>query len=389
MLFHLDAPKALPTPEGDKREIEEDERHHLARIRLARAEKTEDSVFDWKDQGLIFGDQPEGPNDWKISHGTPVRKPVEGDNTLVDWSGNAYEQDGKIFLYYTSRQHHEDPDQWQVQNINLATSDDDGVTWKRHGVISKPDARWYETDEAVPRWEGEDESPGLFKAWRDPEVPNDGPQWDPESGKYLMYLTARTRSDKAQELWQGETSLKPATGDRIYNGSIAIATSDSREGPFVAEKPALSPGLYAEMECPQVIQRDGKFFLFFKTFAKNYRPEWAEKVGAHTGLHCFTAESPRGPFKPMNGHGKVDLPDALYDARLFPDPNQDGEYLVTGWIPSDKLLGHTAQAATATAAAVPGPAGAIASEQTQQHAFHLAPKPFRVVFEGESVKIER
>ena len=271
-LYHLDAPD-----NGDP-----DSRHDKASIRQAISK----DLINWEDLGTTFSSGPDGAWD---------------DGPI--WTGNVYKVAQEEYLFFYTARNHRDG---QLQRVGLAKSAD-GINWERSDKpLVVPDSRWYETIEISP----------IYRAWRDPAVVK-----DEERGKYLMYITAKTKE-----------------GHEKYKGCIALAVADNIEGPYEVQAPVLAPGLYAEMEVPQIIQRDGKVYLFFSTWVKDYAPDWAEQIGGPvTGLHCFVGESLYGPFEPLGGTGVVTgIKDNLYTVKLVPDPEREGEYVAIGWYIEDE-----------------------------------------------------
>lgn len=327
-LFHLTAP-ANPDPNA---------RHDQAQIRTAVSK----DLHSWVDTGVALPAGPEGAWD---------------DGPI--WTGSTLYENGTYYLFYTGRNRRDG----QTQRIGLATSHD-GVNWDRpEKPLLEADSRWYETDEASP----------VYRAWRDPYVIK-----DPESGKYCMFFTAKTKE-----------------GDPTFRGCIGMATAEALEGPWEVQPPVLAPESYAQMECPQVIERDGTWYLFFSSAASDYDPDWAAAVGgAQTGLHCFVADSLTGPYEPLKGHGIVSGTDSnLYATRLLPDPDRPGEHLALGWFMEDRQVDRQGAlveqarftAGQAAAAAVPGPVGAAV--RLTEKAFTLS-EPYPVVWDGDSVRIE-
>lgn len=257
-------------------------RHDIAAVRQAISK----DLINWKDIGPTFMSGPKGSWD---------------DGPI--WTGNVYKKDnGEYLFFYTARNHRDG----QFQRIGLATSED-GVTWERSDKpLSVPDGTWYETMEISP----------VYRAWRDPFVIK-----DEKNGKYLMYITAKTKN-----------------GHETYKGCIALAVADNIEGPYEVKPPVLAPGLYAQMEVPQIIQKDGKVYLFFSCQEKDYNPEWAEKTGGpQTGLHCFVSDSLYGPFTPINGTGIITgSKDNLYTVKLIAHPGREGNFLAIGWYMENK-----------------------------------------------------
>jgi len=316
-LYHLDAPTD-PDP---------DTRHDRAQVRTA----VSTDLVNWQDEGYALTRGPEGSWDDKAI-----------------WTGNTYKKDDGYFFFYTGRNQRDG----QTQRIGLATSSNGRDFERAEKPLLEADGRWYETNEDSP----------IYKAWRDPEIVQ-----DPESGKYLMYFTAKTKG-----------------GDEKYKGCIGVAEADNFEGPYEAKPPVLAPGKFAQMECPQVIQKNDKVYLFFNSMEKDYNPEWADQVGGpQHGLHCYVGESLTGPFEPVNGDGLVTgSKDNLYSVKLLEDKKRPGEYQAIGWYMEDREVEVATKAA---ATAVPGPAGAAL--RLLEKGCTLSP-PFPVEWDGDSIKVQ-
>ena len=271
-LYHLDAPKS----------DDPDDRHEIAHVRQA----VSTDMKGWKDVGSALDSGPEGAWD---------------DGPI--WTGNIYKNEkGEYLFFYTGRNKRDG----ELQRLGMAKSKD-GINWDRaEKPLLEPDGRYYETTEDSP----------IFKAWRDPCVVK-----DEQSGKYLMYFTAKTKD-----------------GDEKYKGCIGVAQSDNLEGPYESLPPVLAPGKFAQMEVPQVIQKNGKVYMFFSSMEKDYNPEWSKEVGGpQNGLHCYVGDSLKGPFKPLNGDGIVTgSKDNLYTVKLIDDPDRPGEFVAYGWYMEDK-----------------------------------------------------
>ena len=277
-----------------------DTRHHIAQVRTA----VSDDLVNWKDEGYALTKGPEGSWDDKAI-----------------WTGNTYKKDDGYYFFYTGRNDRDG----EIQRIGLATSEN-GRDWSRaEKPLLEPDGRYYETTEDSP----------VFKAWRDPEVIK-----DEKTGKYHMFFTAKTKE-----------------GDPTYKGCIGVATADNFEGPYEAQPPVLAPGKFAQMECPQIIQKNDKVYMFFQSMEKDYNPEWADSAGGpQNGLHCYVGDSLTGPFEPLNGDGIVTRSkDNLYSVKLVEDPQREGEFQAIGWYMEDR---EVTAAKNVAHGAVPGPAGA-------------------------------
>lgn len=255
-------------------------RHDRAQIRGAVSK----DLVHWRDVGPLLGSAPAGAWD---------------DGAI--WTGNTYREGDELVLFYTARNQREG----QTQRIGLATSKD-GVHFTRgEAPLLSADPRWYETQEDSP----------VYRAFRDPFV-----FLDPVSGDYLMYVTAKTKD-----------------GDPTFRGCIGLARARTLRGPYEPLPPVLAPGLFAQMEVPQVIQRDGKTFLFFSAAKADLSPELAARARQpEAGLFGYVADDPRGPFRPLGETGLIAGSELdLYSVKLLDDPERPGEFLAFGWYRED------------------------------------------------------
>ena len=212
------------------------------------------------------------------------------------------EHEGRAHLLYTGRRKRE----FWYQRIGLAVSDDGLETWSKvPDVLVEPDPRHSSTTHDL-------NALGVAPAWRDPCVFR-----VPGSDLWHMTISART------------------AGDRPHNACVGLARSaDLREWEVLP--PLLAPGVYDEMEATQVVHHDGRWYVFFSTWAIHYRPDWAERHGAHSGLHCYVADDLHGPYRPVNDGTGVVLPDAdrRYTVRLL---GREGDgYTAMGWLNYDE-----------------------------------------------------
>ena len=163
-------------------------------------------------------------------------------------------------MFYTGR--NKNPDIKWIQKIGLAISDD-LINWKKHenNPILEADNKIYEI-------KNEKNAIGKVGAWRDPYVFQ-----DPITKKYYMIIAARKKGNATE-----------------YNGCIAITESDDLLN-WNLFPPLIAPGVYDEMEVPQMIIHNGIYYLFFSTHAANYKPAYAKKVGAFGGRHCYYSKN--------------------------------------------------------------------------------------------------
>jgi beta-fructofuranosidase len=226
---------------------------------------------------------------------------------LATWTGSVFTHEGRHYLYYTgiSRQ-----DDGRVQRIGLATSDD-LATWQRidpAGPILEADGRWYETlDENI--WHEE--------AWRDPWV-----YQERESGEFRMLLTARAKD--------GHTTGRGVIGQARSKDLIT----------WEAMEPLVASGEYGHMECPQLIDLDGRYYLLFSVYSWAHSDLRKARIEPVTGTHYLVADSPTGPFESLTdtffsgspaGHvyaGKIiEDPEGRPVFLAFEQHDQDGHFL--------------------------------------------------------------
>ncbi len=212
-------------------------RHDLARIGHA----TSFDLIDWTYHGEIL----------------PLGEPGEWDD-MTQWTGSVVRRDGEAYLFYTGRSHTETG---LVQRVGLAFSHD-LMAWQKFdgNPVLEAVAPWY----AAPAEDGSARSD-----CRDPWIIRHDDQW-------LMYYTAS------------------AAGEPLASrGVVGIATSPDlltwTPGPPVA-----LPGLFGEIEVPQVFPLGDRWAMLFCT------AQHAELDGRRAtwiGTHYFLADSPFGPFE--------------------------------------------------------------------------------------------
>jgi beta-fructofuranosidase len=254
--------------------LEDPEERHHAGVEIGHAVSTD--LRGWRERPVALRPGTEGAWD-----------------SLALWTGCVVEHGGRYYLFYTGRSRQE----FWVQRIGLALSDDLDRWDKQPDVLLEADGRYYSTT-------GELNALGTPPAWRDPYVFR-----DPNSDGWLMTISARTADEQP------------------YNACVALARSrDLRHWEVLG--PVLAPAVYDEMETTQVIAHEGCWYLFFSTWAVHYRPQWAQEHGAHSGLHCYVGDRLWGPYRPANGHGVV-LSDGerRYTVRVV---ERDGDASVPG-----------------------------------------------------------
>ena len=108
------------------------------------------------------------------------------------------------------------------------------------------------------------------------------------------------------------------------------------------------PALHSDR--PQVLERDGRWHLFFSCWKKMVSRDWAARyITSHDGLakewtdnslYHFEASRPEGPFEPAPGGAIVKGSGAmgLYGTQLIELPGQGEDLDVIGWFTKRNAL---------------------------------------------------
>jgi beta-fructofuranosidase len=220
-------------------------------------------------------------------------------DSLSLWTGSVIRKGKKFYMFYTGRNGR----QKNIQKIGLATSMDLD-SWEKH-----PENPILEADNLVYEMADDSNLLGKIGAWRDPYVFRDS-----RSRKYYMIITARKKGKK-----------------REYNGCIALAESRNLID-WRVRNPILAKGRYDEMETPQMVFHDGRYYLFFGVpWPKLYHPGWERKTGNRTGLHCYYSKDLFKGYRPVNRDG-IAAEDAsrIYSMRLIQDKRNT--FKAIGWL---------------------------------------------------------
>ena len=209
-------------------------------------------------------------------------------DSYTTWTGSIIKHQGTWYMFYTGSKLVE---KGQIQRVGLATSTD-LITWERHPAnpLIEADARWYEKLD-LDIWHEE--------AWRDPWVF----RYD---GAFHALITGRANYGPADS-----------------RGVIAHARSLDLVN-WEVLPPITSPGLFAQMEVPQVIFTNERYYLLFSCGAKQLSSEGRIRFINKTGSYYLCGESPLGPYRflddsPLFGdeHG------SLYSGRFTLGPEDD------------------------------------------------------------------
>ncbi len=207
------------------------------------------------------------------------------------WTGSIIRHAGTWHMFYTGTRRSEER---KKQRIGHATSTN-LHDWTRDPAnpVVDLDPRFYE-----------EYDPALWhdRSLRDPWVAP-----DPSGDGFRMWFTARAKSG-------------PGDG----RGVIGTARSGDLAH-WTIEAPVTAPGDFGEVEVPQFLTINGRYYLLFCTSAARTSAKRREEFARRgrpleTGTHYFTAESPAGPWQlgplPFLSGGT----DGLYAGRVINDP---------------------------------------------------------------------
>lgn len=257
-VFYLQAPRSLGDPEL---------RHHHATI--GHAESAD--LRSW--QALPDAIHPGPPGSW---------------DDLSVWTGSVIRHGGRWHMAYTgisSAEH------GLVQRIGVASSED-LVTWQKHeqNPVIEADPRWYEQLD-LTRWRDQ--------SWRDPFL------FRPPGAPHVHALiTARS-------------PLGPSDGAGVVAHARSLDLVD-----WEVLAPVTSPGEFAQVEVPQLVQVDGSDVILFSTRAEDHsraRRLRLPRVDHSTGTFAFLAPSGTWRFHPSDDPVAVAADEVLYAGKLVPD----------------------------------------------------------------------
>ena len=205
------------------------------------------------------------------------------------WTGSVIKHNNLWYLFYTSCTQ---ANGGYIQTVKYVTSTD-LVTWSnRSEPVIELDPRWYEELD-LDIWHDQ--------SWRDPWIFK-----HPETGDFHAFLTARVNS-------------RMHSGPSRERGIVAHATSKDLHNWSVLP-PVTQPGPFEIMECPQLVEIEGLFYLLF---AVPHR-----KLGGdpNAGTYYMTSKNRLGPFtdpKPLF----VDLPGSLFSGKLIQDEERNTYFI--------------------------------------------------------------
>lgn len=195
-------------------------------------------------------------------------------------------RDGLAYMFYTALSRAE---KVPIQRIGLAVSTD-LEHWQRHpnNPLLEVDTRWYEPQSTEPRKE---------RAWRDPYI-----VYSSDEQIYYMFLSARAN-----------------TGPYDERGVIGLARSKDLLS-WEVLPPVTSPGDFAEMEVPQIVRINDRYYLLF--CAARHAAARLSLTGTTgwLGTHYLVADKLTGPYRPLTDEPLVaDTLGTYYAGKLVRD----------------------------------------------------------------------
>jgi beta-fructofuranosidase len=180
-----------------------------------------------------------------------------------------------------------------VQRIGLATSTD-LVQWTKHAAnpVLEADPRWYEL---LDRGAWHDQ------AWRDP------------------WLFRERNDDAFHALVTARANHGPSDGRGVIGHARSLDLLDWEVLP-----PLTQPGDAGELEVPQLVAANERFYLLFSTLAERWSARRAARRPAG-GTFYFVGDDSLGPFElPDDPALTADRDGSLYAGKLVADRNGPG-----------------------------------------------------------------
>ncbi|MGD9639336.1 MAG: beta-fructosidase [Alphaproteobacteria bacterium] len=214
-----------------------------------------------------------------INYNVFEAEPSSWDNSSI-WSGDVIASNDKLLFFYTSRD--KNLDDGMTQNIGLAVSDNGGLSWERRGLKLEPCEDYFLT-KALP-------TEKTTHSWRDPFLFN-------SDGKAMMLVSAKSK--EGVDNYRGAIALLMASKGRLDNFETAV--------------PFLDPGLFGEMEVPQIfVDENGAGLVAFSCLKEH--DHFLEKGG------FYAIRLPRNNFsKPSKPELILSQDSGIYAARVIPE----------------------------------------------------------------------
>ena len=214
-----------------------------------------------------------------------VGPPGSWDDRAI-WTGSVTIRDGLAYMFYTALSRAE---KVPIQRIGLAVSPD-LEHWERHpnNPLLEVDTRWYEPQSTEPR---------KARTWRDPYI-----VYSSDEQVYYMFLSARVN-----------------TGPYDERGVIGLARSTNLLS-WEVLPPVSAPGDFTEMEVPQVVRINDRYYLLF--CATRHAAARLSRSGTTgwLGTHYLVADKLMGPYRSLTDEPLVaDTLGTYYAGKLVRD----------------------------------------------------------------------
>ena len=224
---------------------------------------------------------------WRVVEDAIAPGPAGAWDDLSTWTGSVIERDGLWWCFYTGVNRAEGG---LIQRIGAATSAD-LLTWTRHTdnpLILADQERYEQLDLSV--WHDQ--------AWRDPWVMR-------ANGRFEALTTARS-------------PVGVPDGRGVVGRAWSSDLSEWHAGDPIRLDP---PGQYGQLEVPQVLELEGRWYLLFATDAATHSAAWRDRRfrDARAGTFYAVGDHPTGPFRLVDdGPLGPDDGTILYAGRIAP-----------------------------------------------------------------------
>ena len=134
-------------------------------------------------------------------------------------------------------------------------------------------------------------------------------------------------------IWKiGIQSLYKSPEFRYFRSSLSILSVITAPDNGVEDWP------YYHLERPQVIYKNGKYYLFYSYFKMLMNPKWLQKVKhkrvTNSSLHCYISDRIDGAYEPINQDDlivKWSEKTGMYGTNFLKTSTEPEEFIAYGW----------------------------------------------------------